>query len=128
MSSVNKAILLGRVGQDPESKKVGEHTLSTFSLATSEKYKDKETTEWHNVKVWGKLADVANQYIKKGDLLYVEGKIETEKWETKEGEKRSRSTIKATNFTMLGGNKQAAPQSNTQPIAAPTSTDNDLPF
>jgi single-strand DNA-binding protein len=75
---VNKAILVGRVGKDPEVQtSTSGKTVAKFSLATTEKYKDKETTEWHNIVLWNKLAEIAGKYVNKGSLLYIEGKITT---------------------------------------------------
>ena len=90
--SVNKVILLGRVGKEPEIRQVGDNKVANFSIATSEKFKDKagnkvENTEWHNVVFWGKQAELIEQYVHKGDELYIEGSIKTETYE-KDGEKR----------------------------------------
>ena len=113
---VNKVTLLGRIGQDPEVKTVGETKVAKISLATSESYKDKsgnkvENTEWHNLELWDGLAKIAESYLKKGSQIYVEGKIKTDKWETDTGEKRSAVKIRVTSLTMLGGNteQQAKP-------------------
>jgi single-strand DNA-binding protein len=90
MSSVNKVILLGNIGKDPEVRETKAGNIVNLVMATSEKYTDKsgqkqENTEWHNLVVFGKLADVVAKYVKKGDKLYVEGSITTRKWEDKEG-------------------------------------------
>ena len=118
MSGVNKVILLGRVGQDPEIKLVGETKVAKVSLATSERYKDKsgnkvENTEWHNLELWDGLAKIAESYLKKGSQIYVEGKIKTDKWETDSGEKRSAVKIRVTSLTMLGCNTEQQPKSET---------------
>ncbi len=118
MSGVNKVILLGRVGQDPEIKLVGETKVAKVSLATSERYKDKsgnkvENTEWHNLELWDGLAKLAESYLKKGSQIYVEGKIKTDKWETDSGEKRSAVKIRVTSLTMLGGNTEQQPKPET---------------
>jgi single-strand DNA-binding protein len=89
MASINKVILAGRIGRQPEIKHVGDKKVCNFSLATSESYKDKngnkvEQTEWHNVEVWGQTAKFVADYIKKGYLVYVEGQIKTDKYQ-KEG-------------------------------------------
>jgi len=89
---VNKVILLGRLGGDPESRQAGATTVANFTIATSDKYKDKqdqwqEKTEWHRVVAWGKLADICAQYLRKGSQVYVEGKLQTRSWE-KEGVKQ----------------------------------------
>jgi len=98
--------LLGRVGQDPESKQVNDTSVVKFSLATSEKWKDKqgnkqENTEWHALEAWGKLAEVIQQYVKKGDLLDIEGKLIYSKWETENGEKRERAVVKVKEMLMI---------------------------
>ena len=92
--SVNKVIILGRLGQDPELKyTAGGSAVCNFSLATSESWTDRngqkqEKTEWHRVVVWGKLAELCNQYLSKGRQAYVEGKLATRSWEDQNGQKR----------------------------------------
>ena len=108
MSSINKVILIGRLGKDPEVRYTSENVaVANISLATSEVYKNRsgdkvETTEWHNVVVWRKLAEVAEKYLTKGKLIYVEGKLRTRKWDDKDGNTRYTTEIVADNFTMLG--------------------------
>jgi single-strand DNA-binding protein len=93
--SVNKVILLGNLGRDPEVRRTGDgRAVANLSVATSENWKDKNTgerqekTEWHRVVLWGPVAEVAEKYLKKGDSIYVEGRIETRKWTDKEGQER----------------------------------------
>ena len=98
MASVNKVILVGHLGQDPEVKVVGDSKVANVSLATSEAYKDKqgnrvENTEWHSLEFWGSQAEIAEKYLNKGSSIYIEGKMKTEKWE-KEGHKFSRTKIR----------------------------------
>jgi single-strand DNA-binding protein len=86
MAGVNKVILIGRVGKDPEVRQAGSTMVASFSMATSEKFKDKsgqlqESTEWHNIVLWGKQAELAGQYVKKGSMLYIEGSIKTETYD-----------------------------------------------
>jgi single-strand DNA-binding protein len=86
MAGVNKVILVGRVGKDPETRVVGDTNVANFSMATSEKFTDKsgnkqENTEWHNIVFWGKQAELVGQYVRKGSMLYVEGSIKTETYE-----------------------------------------------
>lgn len=107
---LNKVTLIGNLGKDPDSKTLpnGE-MLCSFSIATSEKYTDKqgnkvETTEWHNVVVWRKLAEIAAKYLKKGSKVYIEGKLKTRSWE-KDGEKKYATDIVAESFIMLDGAK-----------------------
>jgi len=109
--SVNKATLIGRVGKDPEVKQITGGAVAKFTIATSESYKNKagekvEQTEWHNCVVFGKLCDVIEKYVKKGDLLYVEGKIIHGSYEDKDGNKRYTTDIKVNEMKMLGGKKE----------------------
>ena len=131
MAGVNKVILVGNLGKDPEVKYLDSGVaVANFSLATTENYKNKEgervsQTEWHNIVLWRGLAEVAEKYLKKGSSVYIEGKIKTRKWEDKEGANRYNTEILADNMTMLGG----------RPISEKTSEENlitdskdDLPF
>jgi len=130
MSSVNKVILLGNIGKDPEVRETKSGKVVNLVLATSERYTDKsgqkqENTEWHNLVVFGKLADVVTKYVKKGDKLYVEGSITTRKWEDKEGNTRYNTDIKVRDLTMLGGGEKKA----TKQVAVAVGEDeDDLPF
>jgi single-strand DNA-binding protein len=107
--SVNKAILVGRLGKDPETRYTsGGQAVCNFSMATDETYKDRagerqKRTEWHKIVVWGKQAEIAQKYLKKGSLLFLEGRIQTRQWDDKEGQKHYSTEIVATNFRMLGG-------------------------
>jgi single-strand DNA-binding protein len=112
--SVNKVILVGRLGRDPETRYTGGgQAVANFSLATDESYKDKngerqKRTEWHKIVVWGKQAEIAQQYLKKGSLIFVEGRIQSREWQDKEGQKRTSFEIVANNFRMLGGRAEGA--------------------
>jgi len=107
--SVNKVILVGRLGRDPETRYTGGgQAVANFSLATDETYRDKngerqKRTEWHKIVVWGKQAEIAQQYLKKGSLIFIEGRIQSREWQDKEGQKRTSFEIVANNFRMLGG-------------------------
>jgi single-strand DNA-binding protein len=107
--SVNKVILVGRLGRDPETRYTsGGQAVANFSIATDESYKDRngerqKRTEWHKIVVWGKQAEIAQQYLKKGSLLFIEGRIQSREWQDKEGQKRTSFEIVANNFRMLGG-------------------------
>ncbi len=107
--SVNKVILVGRLGRDPETRYTGGgQAVANFSVATDESYKDKngerqKRTEWHKIVVWGKQAEIAQQYLKKGSLIFIEGRIQSREWQDKEGQKRTSFEIVANNFRMLGG-------------------------
>lgn len=109
--SVNRVVLLGNVGKSPEAKKLPSgDTVASFSLATSERFKDKsgqwqDKPEWHAITVFGKLADVVNQYVRKGSKLYVEGRIQTRSWD-KDGETRYRTEIVARDIVLLSGKDQ----------------------
>lgn len=108
MSGVNKVILVGRLGKEPEVRNLENGAIvANFTMATSESYKDKttgdkkETTEWHNIVLWRGLAEISQKYLHKGDLVYIEGKLRTRSWE-KEGVTRYTTEIIADNMTMLG--------------------------
>ena len=111
--SVNKVILVGRLGRDPETRYTsGGQAVANFSVATDETYKDRngerqKRTEWHKIVVWGKQAEIAQQYLKKGSLIFIEGRIQSREWQDKEGQKRTSFEIVATNFRMLGGRGDA---------------------
>ena len=147
MSGVNKVILVGRLGKDPETRTFENGTKKvTFSLATSETYKDKEgrkveQTEWHNIGCWRNLADIAEQYLTKGKLIYLEGRLRTRSWEDN-GLKKYITEIDATSFTMLGSKSEegeSSPERRVEPTAAPVAAEpssdyqecpetDDLPF
>jgi single-strand DNA-binding protein len=107
--SVNKVILLGRLGQDPELKYTpGGSAVCNFSLATTEAWTDKqgqkqEKTEWHRVVVWGKLAELCNQYLAKGRQAFLEGRLQTRSWDDKDGNKRYTTEILASTVQFIGG-------------------------
>src|SRR6201984_3138821 len=112
--SVNKVILVGRLGRDPETRYTGGgQAVANFSVATDETYKDRngerqKRTEWHKIVVWGKQAEIAQQYLKKGSLICIEGRIQSREWQDKEGQKRTSFEIVANNFRMLGGRAEGA--------------------
>src|SRR5207244_4482326 len=108
MASVNKVILVGRLGKDPEIRSTpGGTSVAKFSIATDDRYTDKngekqERTEWHNIVAWGKLAEICGQYLRKGKLIYIEGSIRTDSWDDKEtGQKRYRTEIIANQMQKL---------------------------
>jgi single-strand DNA-binding protein len=118
MPSVNKVILLGNLGSDPEVRFMpnGE-AVCNFSIATTESWKDKsgekkEKTDWHNIVMYRKLAEIAGEYLKKGRPVYIEGRIQTRKWQTKEGQDRYTTEIIAANMQMLGGKDSASATRN----------------
>lgn len=120
---LNKVILIGRLGREPETRFMpnGE-AVCNFSVATSEKYTDKngqrqEATEWHNVTMYRKLAEIAGQYLKQGSQVYIEGKIKSRKYTDKNGVERTAYDIIANELKMLGGNAQTPAQKPQQPQA-----------
>ncbi|HTH83532.1 MAG TPA: single-stranded DNA-binding protein [Mucilaginibacter sp.] len=107
MSGINKVILVGHLGKDPEIRQLeGGVSVASFPLATSETFnkdgKKVEQTEWHNIVLWRSLADVAAKFLQKGKLVYIEGKLRTRSFEDKEGVKKYTTEVVAENFTMLG--------------------------
>ena len=127
MSGVNKVILIGNLGKDPEVRYLDSGVaVANLSLATSENYKNKEgervtQTEWHDVVLWRGLAEVAEKYLKKGSSIYVEGKLRTNKWVDKDENTRYKTEILADKLTMLG-------KSNSQESSIENSSEDDLPF
>ena len=107
MTGVNKVILVGHLGKDPEIKYFENNIAkTTFSLATTEYFKDKngqrsEHTEWHHIVMWRNMAENASKYLKKGTLIYLEGKIQNRSWNDKDGSKKNITEIVAENFTIL---------------------------
>ena len=148
MSSLNKAMIIGRLGQDPDVRYTQSNTaVANMSVATSERYKDKsgewkENTEWHRVVAWGRTAEICQEYLKKGSLVYIEGPIQTRQWEDKDGQTRYTTEIKALTMTMLdskgsGNNGGRTPEKpdNAQPVSSNVDLndnlddiDDDLPF
>ena len=150
--SVNKVILVGRLGKDPETRYTSSgQAVCNFSLATDETYKDRagerqKRTEWHRIVVWGKQAEIAQQYLRKGALIYLEGRIQTRQWDDREGQKRTTTEIVASNFRMLGGRGETSapaagagagtdaaelpsqPSSVSEDTAGPEPSDEDIPF
>jgi len=132
-NSVNKVILVGNLGQDPEGRFTPQGTAVTnLSVATNESWKDQngdtqEKTEWHRVVMYGKMAETANEYMKKGQMVYVEGRLQTREWEDQNQVKRRTTEIRCDSFTMLGRRGDVNPQSN-RPSEKTASDDDDLPF
>ena len=137
MSGVNKAILLGNLGKDPEIRRLDDgRAVANFSIATSESYKNNAgekvtNTEWHNIVLWSPLAEIAENYLKKGSQVYIEGKISNRSYEDKEGVKKYISEVVGRDITLLG----RAPESQQQNDSSSTENDNpeavqedDLPF
>lgn len=148
--SINKVILVGRLGRDPELKYTASGTpFCRFSIATDESWSDKGSgekqtkTEWHNIVVWNKLAEICNNYLTKGKQVYIEGSLQTREWDDKEGVKRKTTEIRCSDMVMLGGGsndssgsagggrqQSGAPQgySQTGGGGGDAITDDDIPF
>jgi single-strand DNA-binding protein len=136
--SVNKVILIGNLGKDPELRYAPSGAaVTSFSLATNEQWKDQEgnpqeRTSWHNIVVWGKLAEIAAEYLKKGRKVYIEGRLQYRDYETKDGNKRFVTEIVASDLQMLdsrqeGGGKEDSTH-GTSPAPAVSEEKEDLPF
>lgn len=142
MAGINKVILIGRLGSDPEVRYTPSgDAVANFSIATSEEWKDKDTgekkerTEWHRIVAWRRLGEICGEYLAKGRQVYVEGRIQTNAWEDKEGNKRYTTEIVANAVQFLGGRDSAGmgrPESPPIPEFPGTpvtgSGDDDIPF
>ena len=128
MPSVNKVILMGNLGRDPEVRFMPNgDAVCNFSIATTDSWKDKagerqEKTEWHNIVMYRRLAEIAGEYLKKGRPVYLEGRLQTRKWQTKEGQDRYTTEIIADSMQMLGG-RDGAPAQDSQPSPQPEAKD-----
>ena len=124
MASVNKVILIGNLGKDPETRYLPSgDAVTNISVATTEKWKDKngeqqEHTEWHRVAFFGRLAEIAGEYLKKGSPVYVEGRLQTRKWQDKEGQERYTTEIRADRMQLLGGRGGGAEPMSREPAPA----------
>ncbi len=124
MASVNKVILVGNLGRDPEVRYLPDGgAVANVSVATTDTWKDKsgekqERTEWHRVSFFGKLAEIAGEYLKKGSQIYVEGRLQTRKWQDKEGQERFTTEIVADRMQMLGSRGGGAESMAREPKAA----------
>ncbi len=109
MASLNKVMLIGNLGKDPEVRyTTGGTAVASFSIATSEKFKNRngefeERTEWHNVVLWGRQAEIAGEYLAKGRTVYIEGRLQTRKWQDKDGRDRWSTEVVGERMQMLGG-------------------------
>jgi single-strand DNA-binding protein len=145
MRGVNKVILIGNLGRDPEVRYIRDGTaVANMRIATTETWNDQngqkqERTEWHRIVAWGKLAEIAKEYLTKGRQIYVEGRLQTRSWDDRDGNKRYTTEIKADQLLMLGGRGDAgareAPGAQEAPSPSPTpesepfqATDDDVPF
>ena len=139
MASVNKVILIGNLGKDPEIRYTPSgQAVATFSIATSEKWRDKdgqtqERTDWHNIVTWGRQAEIAKEYLKKGQPVYLEGRIQTRSYDDKEGVKKYITEIVVQRLQLLGGRPDGSGNrgASAPPPEEPpdiSSDDDDLPF
>jgi single-strand DNA-binding protein len=147
---VNKVILIGNLGQDPETRTTpGGTTVTNIRIATSESWKDKtsgemkEQTEWHGIVLWNRLGEIAAEYLKKGSQVYIEGRLQTRKWQDKQGNDRYTTEIVASEMQMLGGRGGGGATQETRdtreggsrgsagataPAGSPPDFDDDIPF
>ena len=145
---VNKVIIVGNLGNDPDTRYMPSGgAVTNLSVATNESWKDKQTgeqkdrTEWHKVAMFGRLAEIAAEYLRKGSQVYIEGKLQTRKWQDRDGNDRWTTEVRASEMQMLGGRGGgggAAPMSSGQqqdsgppsapPAAGPDDFDDDIPF
>ena len=141
MASINKVILVGNLGRDPEVRYTQNgNAVANINLATNEVWNDKsgqrqERTEWHRIVVWGKQAEIAKEYLSKGRQIYVEGSLQTRQWEDKDGHKRYTTEIRCQRFVMLGGRggegrSESVGGSEPEPEMPPdmSYSDEDIPF
>ena len=133
-NSVNKVILVGNLGQDPEARFTPQGTAVTnLSVATNESWKDqsgeiKEKTEWHRVVMYGRMAETASEYMNKGQMVYIEGRLQTREWEDKNQVKRRTTEIRCDSFTMLGKRSEVNQGTRSNDQGEKPQTDDDLPF
>ncbi|MHB8916364.1 MAG: single-stranded DNA-binding protein [Thiobacillus sp.] len=140
MASINKVILIGNIGKDPEIKYMPSgDAMVNLTLATTDNWKDKngekqERTEWHRISIFGKLAEIAGEYLKKGSQAYFEGRLQTRKWTNKEGNDQYTTEVIADKMQMLGGKKSGDDSQREQPASQsrkPASVDDledNIPF
>ena len=139
MAGINKVILVGRLGRDPEVRYTPSGvTVANFSVATSEEWKDRDTgqkqerTEWHKIVAWRRLGEICGEYLKKGSQVYVEGRLQTKSWEDRDGNKRYTTEVIAQNMQMLGSANRggrAEPGEEGIPYDEPlTIPEDDIPF
>ena len=139
MASVNKVILLGNLGRDPEVRFTqGGTPVANFTMATTDRWSDpsgekKEKTEWHRIVVWGKQAEIAGEYLKKGRPVFIEGSLQTREWTDRDGNKRYTTEVRAQRLQLLGrpddrGASGGAPPPEEAPDAPGGFAEDDIPF
>ena len=125
MASVNKVMILGRLGKDPEVREAGGSTVANLAVATSRRYKGKdgekkEETEWHQIQLWGKQAELAEKYLKKGNEVWVEGRLHTREYVDKDGVKRWKTSIVGEQMQFAGGKNDSGSSASASPKPTPT--------
>jgi single-strand DNA-binding protein len=144
---INKVILIGNLGKDPETRYTPAGlAITNITLATTESWKDKQTgerqdkTEWHRIAMFGKLAEISAEYLRKGSQVYIEGRIQTRKWQDQQGQDKYSTEIVANDMQMLGGragagapamgedSRSRAPAQASEPAVADVTLDDDIPF
>lgn len=133
MANLNRVQIIGNVGKDPESKYVSTGQMVVkFTVAVNHNYKkdgeNKVDTEWVNFEAWGKLAEIVNQYVKKGSPVYVEGRLKTDKFEGKDGETKYFTKVVASNVQFLGSNSSGNPRQSEVEASAELPPEDDIPF
>ena len=139
MASVNKVILLGNLGRDPEVRFTqGGTPVANFTMATTDRWSDpsgekKEKTEWHRIVVWGKQAEIAGEYLRKGRPVFIEGSLQTREWTDREGNKRYTTEVRAQRLQLLGrpddrGAAAGGPAADEAPEPSGEISDDDIPF
>ena len=142
MAGVNKVILVGNLGKDPEVRHLENgRAVANFSLATSETYKNKQgervtNTEWHNIVLWSPIAEIAEKFLKKGNQVYIEGKLTSRSWDDQDGNKRYTTEVVGNNLTLLGtksdgdsgGSSNMSQSSASEVTSIPQDDSDDLPF
>jgi len=134
MRTLNKVLLLGSVGKDPECRSTPSGAnIATFTVATNHRFKGSdgnwtEKTEWHSLKAFGRTAELIRDYVKKGDPLHIEGRLETESWDGKDGQKKYRTVIIVDNLILLGGKSQPKAPKIESPFESQEISDDDIPF
>lgn len=124
MASLNKVMLIGNLGKDPEVRYTASGTaVASFSIATTEKFKKKDgewedRTEWHNITLWGRLAEIAGEYLAKGKTVYIEGRLQTRKWQDRDGKDRYTTEVVADKMQMIGGRNSGGASGNSGGAAA----------
>lgn len=126
--SYNKITLLGYVGSDPQSRTVGENTVSSFSIATNEKVAGEEKTTWFRVNAWNKLADLVNNHVKKGSQLYLEGRLSLNEYKDKDGNNRTSAEVRLSELQFAGSKPAADDAPKAKAASAGTDSSDNIPF